>query len=159
MTSATTVLLLATGREGTDPRIAPQDGIIDNLYLSPAVHRSLGLTVVVLLVAKSGWLVALAVRRRGLDLPGRLLLVGTQVLLMVQVLAGIKLLDQGLGTTQLYIHYVGGVLPLGGFLAASWIGWRSDETRARALAVLTVLGTLSAIGAYVIGGAYVRGAL
>ncbi|MFP5309536.1 MAG: hypothetical protein ACLGIR_08160 [Actinomycetes bacterium] len=155
------LLLLATeaSEGGGDPRIAPQDGIIDNLYVSPAFHRTLGLTVVVLLLATSAWLVALGVRRRGLDLPGRLLLVGTQVVLMVQVLVGIKLLDQGLGTAQLYIHYVGGVLPLGGFLAASWIGWRSDETRARALAVLTVLGTLSAIGAYVIGGAYVRGSL
>lgn len=140
-------------------QVVEQDGIIDNIAISPAVHRTTGLLVVVAMVVTSVWLVRLAVGRRPVDLVGRVLLIATQVLLMVQALLGIKLLDQGLGVAQLYIHYVGGVLPLGGFLAAGWVAWRSDERRTRALAVLAVLGTLSAVAAYAIGGAYARGTL
>jgi len=139
--------------------VVEQDGVIDNLALSPAVHRTTGLVVVIAMVATTAYLGRLAVARRPVDLAARLLLIVTQVALGIQLLLGIKLLDQGLGVAQLYIHYVGGILPLAGFLAAGWIAWRSDETRARALAVLSLLGTLSALGAYVIGGAYVSGAL
>lgn len=139
--------------------VVEQDGIIDNLALSPVVHRTMGVVVVVTMVVTSAWLVRLAVARRPADLPARVLLAVTEVALMIQALLGIKLLDQGLGVAQLYIHYVGGLLPLGGFLAAGWIAWRSDETRTRALALLAVLGTLSAFAAYTIGGAYARGTL
>jgi MFS family permease len=138
--------------------VVEQDGVIDNLALSPAVHRTTGVVVVVAMVVTTVWLVRLAWAGRPADRAARVLLAVTQLALMVQALLGIKLLDQGLGVAQLYIHYVGGLLPLGGFLAAGWIAWRSDERRTRALAVLAVLGTLSAVAAYTIGGAYSSGA-
>lgn len=139
--------------------VAPQEGIIDNVFVSPVVHRSTGMVVLVAMLAATGYLVWLAARRRPLDLTGRLLVVGAEVALIVQALLGIKLLDQGLGVAQLYIHYVGGLLPLGAFLAASWVAWRSDTTHARALAVLASIGLVSAVMAFTIGRAYVQGAL
>ena len=60
---------------------------------------------------------------------------------------------------RLYIHYVGGLIPLGLFVAAGWVSWRDPAVRTRAIAVLSVVGTLSAGMAFVIGRAYVQGNL
>lgn len=139
--------------------VVPQDGIIDNIFVSPVVHRTTGMVVLVAMLAATAYLVYLALTKRPLDLPGRLLVIAAELVLIIQALIGIKLLDQGLGVMQLYIHYVGGLIPLGAFLAASWIAWRSEVAHARALAVLSGLGTLSAVMAFTIGRAYVSGSL
>lgn len=139
--------------------VVEQDGIIDNIFLSPVVHRTTGMLVILAMVLATAYLVWLALTRRPLDLPARLLVIAAELALIVQALIGIKLLDQGLGIAQLYIHYVGGLIPLGAFLAASWIAWRSPETHARALAVLSTIGLLSAGMAFTIGRAYVSGGL
>ena len=139
-----------------DPSNPLGEGRIDNTIVDPEVHLVWGVVVLVTMVVAAVWLVVLAVRGRTVTRGPRLALIGAQVALMVQVLLGIKLLDQGMGVVQLYIHYVGGALPLGLFLAAGWVDWRSDRTRTRALAVLTSLGLLSATMAFFIGRAYVE---
>lgn len=139
--------------------VVEQDGIIDNIFVSPVVHRTSGMVVLLAMVAATAYLVWLAVRKQPLDLPARVLVVVAELTLMVQALIGIKLLDQGLGVAQLFIHYVGGLIPLGAFLAASWVAWRSEVAHARALAALSSVGLLSAVMAFTIGRAYVAGTL
>lgn len=136
-----------------------QEGVIDNIFVSPRVHEATGGLVVLAMLVTTGWVARLALANRPIEGGARVSLVVTQILLMVQALIGIKLLDQGLGVLQLYIHYVGGLIPLGLFVAAGWVSWRDPAVRTRAIAVLSVIGTLSAGMAFVIGRAYVQGSL
>ena len=151
MTAPLTAAVLAT--------VVEQDGIIDNVFVSPAVHQAMGMVVLVTMLVATGWSARLAFSARPLDGVARVSLIAAQVALMVQALIGIKLLDQGLGVAQLYIHYVGGLIPLGLFIAASWVAWRDPVTHARVTAVLSAVGLLSAGMAFVIGRAYVQGSL
>ena len=93
---------------------------------------------------------------RPLSSPARWSIAAAQVALVVQVLLGIKLLDQGQGIFQLYIHYVGGLLPLGAFLLAGWFDRVDDGRRSRIMAVLVAVGYLAAIMTFVVGRAYVN---
>jgi len=144
--SASSPLLAADGPLG--------DGRIDNYVIDSSVHLAMGVVVLVAMVGAAAWLVRLAVAGREVDRVGQGLVIAAQVSLAVQVLLGIKLLDQGQGIAQLYIHYVGGALPLGLFLAAGWFGFRDPVRRTRLLAVLTTAGLVSATMAFFIGQAY-----
>jgi heme A synthase len=132
-------------------------GKIDNFIVQPVVHQTNGVLVVVSLLAAGLWLTWLAVKHRPFDRRAQILVVVSQVFLGIQALLGIKLLDQGMGVVQLYIHYVGGLLPLGLFLVAGSLRFNDPRRRARVLAVLVDIGLVSAIMAYVIGQAYVNG--
>lgn len=132
-------------------------GRIDNYIIQPALHQMNGVIVVVSLLAAAAWLTWLAVKHRPFDRTAQILVVVSQVFLAIQALLGIKLLDQGMGVVQLYIHYVGGLLPLGLFLVAGSLRFNDPRRRARVLAVLVDIGLVSAIMAYVIGQAYVNG--
>lgn len=132
------------------------DGTIDNLVLRSSVHRTSGAIVVIAMVVATVYVGRLALRRQAMNRTGRIMLAVAQLSLMVQALLGIKLLDQNQGSNQLYIHYVGGLMPLGFFLAAGWFGRSDSPTRTRWLAVLTAVGMLSAAMAFFIGQAYVN---
>lgn len=132
------------------------EGNIDNFIVQPWVHRLNGVFVIASLAATAVWLTWLAVKRRPFDRTGQVLVVVSQVFLMVQALLGIKLLDQGMGVVQLYIHYVGGMLPLGFFLVVGWFRFADPLRRARVLAVLVDVGLVCAVMAFVIGQAYVN---
>ena len=132
------------------------EGNIDNFIVQPWVHRLNGGLVIASLAATAVWLTWLAVKRRPFDRRGQVLVVASQVFLMVQALLGIKLLDQGMGVVQLYIHYVGGMLPLGFFLVVGWFRFADPVRRARVLAVLVDVGLVCAVMAFVIGQAYVN---
>ena len=69
------------------------------------------------------------------------LVIATEVALVIQALLGIKLLDQGSGFGQLYIHYIGGLLPVGLFIVAGWMGWHRLGRSAKPLAWLVAGGT------------------
>ncbi len=130
------------------------DGRIDNWIISSSVHVALGVLVLVSMTAAVVWIGRLAVQNRPIDLAGKITLTVAQLVLALQVLVGIKLLDQGQGIVQLYIHYIGGLTPMGAFLVGGW--WvRGDTPRSnRVLAVLIAVGWLSAIMAFFIGRAY-----
>ena len=135
------------------------DGAIDNYIVDSSVHVAMGVVVLVTMAACALRLVQLAIAGRPIDRSARVLLAAAQVSLAVQALLGIKMLDQGQGVVQLYIHYIGGLAPLGFFLAAGWFAWRSEVRRTRVLAVLTTLGLVSALMAFTIGQEYAnRGA-
>lgn len=135
------------------------DGAIDNYVIDSAVHVTSGVIVVLAMVATTFYLWRLALARKPVDRLARVLLALAQLSLAVQALLGIKLLDQGQGVVQLYIHYVGGLLPLGLFIAAGWFAWRDGVRHVRVLAVLSTVGLLSAGMAFSIGQEYAnRGA-
>lgn len=130
------------------------DGRIDNLIIDTSVHLVMGVVVVAAMIVATTLVGVNAWRGQPVGRPAMLSLVAAQVALAVQLLLGIKLLDQGQGIVQLYIHYVGGLVPLGVFLVAGWLA-RGDTPRStRLLAVLLAVGCLSALMAFVIGRAY-----
>lgn len=131
-------------------------GTIDNVIISPSIHRLNGSLVVISLLAGAIWLTRLAIRRQPFDRIAYGLVIASQVFLVIQALLGIKLLDQGMGVVQLYIHYVGGLLPIGFFLVLGWIRFDDPVRRARILAVVIDISLVAATMAYLIGQAYVN---
>ena len=142
------------------PRRAGSDRlrrVIDALWLPTSVHFAMGATVVVATLA--AWLASLlvGVRKRALPRWVHGLFIVSQLALAVQVLLGIKLLDQGLGPLQLYVHYLGGTGPLLFFLGYYWAparfrAWRWAAPLASGLAFLFV------VMAFGIGQSYVAAA-
>jgi hypothetical protein len=130
------------------------DGKIDNYVVDSSVHVTVGVIVLLTMAACAFYLIRLAVAGKSLDRLARVLLAAAQIALATQALLGIKLLDQGQGVVQLYIHYICGLAPLGFFLAAGWFAWRSEARRTRVLATLTTLGLVSAVMAFSIGHQY-----
>lgn len=130
------------------------DGAIDNYVIDSSVHVTMGVLVLVAMVATTFQLWRLALARKGVDRLARVLLASAQITLAVQALLGIKLLDQGQGVVQLYIHYLGGLAPLGLFIAAGWFAWRDKVRHTRVLAVLATVGLVSAVMAFTIGQEY-----
>lgn len=133
--------------------------MIDKLILSPSVHVAVGMGVIVLaLVAalRAGWL---AWRGQALTRDAHGLLIITQLALMLQALLGIKLLDQGMGAAQLFIHYLGGLAPLLFFSLLYWLPLRQPRTQTRMAAAVTAGTFVFALMAFTIGRAYVRGTI
>ncbi|GAB4179499.1 MAG: hypothetical protein Fur005_41860 [Roseiflexaceae bacterium] len=133
--------------------------MIDRIIVSPYYHLVSGHIVVVLMLI-AGVLMAWAAFRQGkLTTWANGSMIVAQIGLMVQALLGIKLLDQGMGVAQLYIHYVGGLAPLLFFMLIYWIPLRDERKRARFAAGMAGLGFLFALMAFTIGGAFARGEL
>jgi len=135
------------------------DGVIDNIIISSAVHRLWGGLTVVVMVIVVGLVARHVVRGEAVSTGTRWTFLIAQLALVVQALLGIKLLDQGQGIVQLYIHYVGGLIPLGSFLAGGWLARGDTPRSARVLLILLGIGLASAAMAYFIGRAYVTAAL
>ncbi len=133
--------------------------MIDRIIIPPALHRGFGELVMLTLLLTTIFLLYRAWRKQPLTGVARALTILSQVVLMGQALLGIKLLDQGMGTIQLYIHYLGGLGPLLFFLLLYWFPSRDPirQTRWAALAAGSALAF--AILAYTIGGLYARGGL
>ena len=143
----------------TWPAIADQagdlgDGQIDNLIIESSVHVVNGVLVLLALVASTGLVLFHAYRNEPISRTAKVAILAAQVTLGVQVLLGIKLLDQGQGIVQLYIHYVGGLVPLGAFLAAGWFARGDTGRSSRVLAALLVLGSVAAFMAFIIGRSF-----
>jgi hypothetical protein len=128
--------------------------MIDSLFLPSWVHSALGGFVLLstfLTAALLGW-------RAWKGLPigrtGHAALIVSQVFLMVQALVGIKLLDQGLGVRQLYIHYVGGLAPLMFMLVYYWLPPGQQKRRLVPFG-LSSAAFVFAVMAFTIGQSYV----
>lgn len=133
--------------------------MLDRIILSPYYHLVSGTMVVIIALLATMVISFLAWKRRPLSRTAHGLLIVTQVSLMLQALIGIKLLDQGMGTVQLYIHYVGGLAPMLFFLIFYWLPpGRAEQQTRRALIVLW-LASAFVVMTYTIGGAYARGTL
>ncbi|MBA3471469.1 MAG: hypothetical protein H0T53_17675 [Herpetosiphonaceae bacterium] len=133
--------------------------MIDNILISSSIHVVVGtLVLATTLIAAviTGWM---AWRGRALTTGTHLILIAVQLILMLQALMGIKLLDQGQGVAQLFIHYVGGLAPLLFFSLLYWLPVRQPRTRTRLAAAVTTSAFVFALMTFTIGQAYVRGNL
>lgn len=144
------MFVAALGRQTVDLG----DGRIDNWIVSSSVHVATGVVVLVTMTVATVLVVRHALAGRSIDGPTKLSLLIAQIALIVQVLLGIKLLDQGQGIVQLYIHYIGGLIPLGAFLLAGWFARGDSRWSSRILAALLLIGALSAFAAFFIGRQY-----
>ena len=135
------------------------DGRIDNIIVDRSVHLTVGVVVLVAMAVTVALVGRHAIRDEAIGRPAGVSIVVAQVALIAQVLLGIKLLDQGQGIVQLYIHYVGGLTPLGAFLVGGWLASGDSGRSSRVLAVLLAAGMLSAYLAFFIGRAYVNRSL
>ncbi len=130
------------------------DGRIDNFIIDSSAHLISGVVVVVTMTVATAFVGSAAVKNAAVGTAGRLAIVVAQVSLTIQLLLGIKLLDQGQGIVQLYIHYVGGLIPLGAFLVGGWVARGDSGRSSRILAGLLVIGYVSALMAFFIGRAF-----
>lgn len=132
---------------------------MDELILQPAVHNAVGGIVVLAALAAAvlTWRGAYASKEVGPLQRGSLIVL--QLALLLQALIGIKLLDQGLGIVQKYVHYLGGVGALGLLMLMYWLPRRSAHTEAKRAFGLTLASLGFVLLTFVIGGLYARGAL
>ena len=86
-------------------------------------------------------------------------LIALQIALMVQALIGIKLLDQGLGTVQKYVHYLGGLGALGLVMLYYWLPKRDARDSSTKALGLTLASLAFVLMTFIIGGLYARGSL
>ena len=128
--------------------------MIDQIWVQPAVHFWAGTAVLVSTLVSCICTLIYAIANRPLNLLVYMVLLLAQLSLMVQALIGIKLLDQGLGPLQLYIHYVGGLGALFFYVLFYWLpdGIKSKRWTASSL---SGLGFLFAFMAFTIGSMYV----
>jgi heme A synthase len=133
--------------------------MIDQIGVSPTVHLWVGVAVLATTLVSFLVAVLFVLRRQPLPAWTKALLIGTQLVLMVQALLGIKLLDQGSGTVQLYIHYLGGLGPLLFFMLMYWFPTRDSIKHSRVAALVAGSAFVFAFMAFTIGSAYANRAI
>jgi len=128
--------------------------MIDSIWVPPSVHLFSGM--IVLLATLAAMIVTgyLAWRKRPIGAGASAVMIVAQLALMVQAVIGIKLLDQGLGPLQLFIHYLGGLGPLLFFFVYYWLP-RDVRVRRWTATIVTSSAFLFAIMAFGIGQSYV----
>jgi len=131
--------------------------MIDQIMISPVLHRGFGELVMATTLVTALLLLYLAWRKQSLNGWARGLTIASQLVLMIQALLGIKLLDQGMGVMQLYVHYLGGLGPLLFFLLLYWFPSRNAIRQTRWTALAASGALIFAILSYTIGGLYATG--
>jgi hypothetical protein len=132
--------------------------MIDSIIVPPSVHITAAIALVAVSLAATLMVALAALRSRPLSPLAQGLMILTQIMLLVQLLIGVKLLDQGMGTIQLYVHYMGGILPIALFLAMRWLP-NFERYQARISAAVMVVTLASVVMTATIGSAFVRGTL
>jgi hypothetical protein len=131
--------------------------MIDAIFVSSLVHMSIGTLVLIscalalFATARAAW------RKKPFSNGVHAFFILFQVVLMVQILVGIKLLDQGSGPLQLYIHYLGGTAPLGLTLLFYWFPGIDSVVKNRRAALVTALSFGFVLLTFVVGRMYVPG--
>lgn len=131
--------------------------MIDQIMISPVLHRGFGELVMATTLVTALLLLYLAWHKQSLNGWARGLTIASQLVLMIQALLGIKLLDQGMGVMQLYVHYLGGLGPLLFFLLLYWFPSRNAIRQTRWTALAASGALIFAILSYTIGGLYATG--
>ena len=131
--------------------------MIDAIFVSPMVHVTVGTLVLITCALALFATVRAAWSKRPFSAVTQGLFILFQVTLMVQILVGIKLLDQGFGPLQLYIHYLGGVAPIGFTLLFYWLPGADSIAKSRRAAIVTALSFAFVLMTFVIGSMYVPG--
>jgi hypothetical protein len=133
--------------------------MIDRIMIPASVHMTVGMLVLVATLAATIVSIWHARRRIARTRWANAVLIAAQVILMAQALIGIKLLDQGAGVLQLYIHYLGGLAPLLFFFMLYWFPLRDTRKQGWAMITVTAGAFVFALMTFAIGQAFVRGTL
>lgn len=131
--------------------------MIDSIILTPNMHMTIGAFVFlasILALVSTGWA---AWKPKRFTALAQVSLILFQVTLILQVLVGIKLLDQGLGPLQLFIHYLGGLAPLGFCLFFYWLPITNDVRKSRIAVGTAGLSAVFVMMTFAIGSMYVPG--
>lgn len=128
---------------------------MDDLFVSPAVHLTVGTVVLVAALAALVVAVRAAWRRQPVGRGAHMVFIVFQLSVMLQALIGIKLLDQGLGALQLFVHYLGGLAPLGFYLVYYWLRPADGAAQSRRAAVVAVASFLFVLLTFGVGSMYV----
>lgn len=130
--------------------------MIDSIIVPPSVHLTVGALVLLtnsIVLIVSVWLFLKKQPVNGLANATFILF---QFVLMVQVLIGIKLLDQGLGILQLYIHYLGGLAPLFFCFLYYWLPTsKNPQVQTRRLFIVAALALFFTVLTFTVGRMYV----
>lgn len=128
--------------------------MIDRIGVPPTVHLWVGVAVLATTLVSFLVVTLFVLRKQTMPAWTKALLILTQLVLMVQALIGIKLLDQGSGVVQLYIHYLGGLGPLLFFMIMYWFPVKDGMKQTRIAALVTGSAFAFAFMAFTIGSAY-----
>lgn len=131
---------------------------MDETIIQPAVHSAVG-GIALLVALVTTVLTWLGARRGTFGKAQAAALITLQVVLMLQAAVGIKLLDQGMGVIQKYVHYLGGLGSVGLLMLFYWLPRRSEADTANKAAWLTTASLLFALMTFFIGQMYVKGQL
>ena len=130
--------------------------MIDSIIIPPSVHLTIGALVLLtngIALLVSGWL---AFKKQPANRLAGAMFILFQLVLMVQTLIGIKLLDQGLGILQLYIHYLGGLAPLFFCLLYYWLpSSKNPVAQNRRLLIVVALSLFFTVLTFTVGRIYV----
>ncbi|GAA5514162.1 hypothetical protein Dcar01_02915 [Deinococcus carri] len=130
---------------------------MDEIILQPQLHLLVGALVLLtsLVTVVTTGRGALSLKRFGRTEQG--VFIAAQLALMVQIMIGIKLLDQGIGTLQKYVHYIGGAGALGLLVLYYWLPKTSEQDHARKALWVSVASLVFVALAFFVGGMYARG--
>ncbi|RJF73062.1 hypothetical protein D3875_17450 [Deinococcus cavernae] len=131
---------------------------MDEFIIQPALHSAVGgITLLTALVTTV--LTWVAFRKNTMTKTTYAALIALQVVLMLQAAIGIKLLDQGMGVIQKYVHYLGGLGSVGLLMLFFWLPRRSEASQARNAAWLTTASLVFIAMTFFIGQVFVKSQL
>lgn len=131
---------------------------MDEFIIQPAVHSAVGgFTLLAALVTSV--LTWQGAKRGSFGTAQAAALIALQIALMLQAAVGIKLLDQGMGVVQKYVHYLGGLGSVGLLMLFYWLPKRGEADRAKQAAWLTSASLLFVAMSFFIGQSFARGQL
>lgn len=125
--------------------------MIDSIIVSPVTHMIVGTAVLLTNLLFLFTVSYLAWKKHAPSPFAKATFILFQLALIVQTLIGIKLLDQGLGVLQLYIHYLGGLAPLAFCLVYYWLPTRGALRQGRNLAIVALTSFLFVFLTFVVG--------
>lgn len=128
--------------------------MIDSIILNSSVHIWTGSFVLISVLFATIVSLFYAIKHKAHDKLFHFSLIMAQISIVVQVLIGIKLLDQGLGILQLYIHYIGGIGAIFFLILYYWLPEKIRASRWLGFG-LTMSSFLFALQTFVIGSIYV----
>jgi heme A synthase len=131
--------------------------MIDAIFVPTSVHLTIGTLLLISSLLALGTTVYAAWRKAPFSGMIHFFFILFQLVLMLQVLVGIKLLDQGLGPLQLYVHYIGGCAPLAFALLFYWFPGKDDIAKSRRAAIVTAVSFLFVLMTFTIGSMYTPG--
>jgi len=130
---------------------------LSSITVSPALHMGTGALALIATLASlvaAGWL---AWKNQPLSSLANRIFIVAQLMLMLQILVGVGLLDQGFGPLQVYVHYVGGMAPLVFFLGFYWLRTNDKLKETWLATAVTGAAFLFVVMTFTIGSMYVAG--